>query len=301
MSNTSNKKPKLIVIVGPNSSGKTSLSIKLAKKFNGEVISADSRQVYIGMDIGTGKVTKKEAAGIKHFLIDVASPKNEYNVTHFKKDATKAIEIIISQGKMPLLVGGTGFWIRAIIDDLDFPAAKPNTKLRAILSKKTPEKLYLMLKKLDPIRAKSIDKKNPYRLIRAIEILKATKKPIPKLKKKNPYQTIILGIRHPKEKRIDLIHKRLILRLKNGMINEVKRLHQQGVSWKRMEDIGLEYRFISRFLRKKISREEMVEQLENAIIQFAKRQNTWFKKDKRIIWLKNNKQAINLITKFNKK
>lgn len=294
----STKKPPLIAIVGPNGAGKTSLAIKLAKKFNGEIISADSRQVYKGMNIGTGKVTKQEMKGIKHHLIDVALPNKEFNVSHFKEKATHAIWQINNNKKIPLLVGGTGFWVQSIIDDISFPSVKPNKQLRVSLSKKTPKQLLVILIKLDPGRAKSIDINNPYRLIRAIEIIKATKKRIPKLQKKSPYQTLIIGICHPQEKLELLIHQRLIIRLKHGMINEVKQLKNNGVSWKRLYDIGLEYRFISLFLQKKLNRQEMETQLEYAIRHYAKRQLTWFKKDKRIHWIKNYQQANKLLTNF---
>ena len=154
------QKPPLIAVVGPNTSGKTSLSIKLAKKFDGEIISADSRQVYKGMNIGTGKATKQEQREIKHYLLDVASPKKEFNVSHFKKQALAAIEKIQKKDKLPFLVGGTGFWIQAVVDDIDFPHVKPNKKLRRQLAKKTAKQLFQLLKKLDPKRAKTIDKKN---------------------------------------------------------------------------------------------------------------------------------------------
>ena len=283
-----------IVIVGPNSAGKTSLSIKLARKFNGEIVSADSRQVYRGMDIGTGKATKQEQRMAPHHLLDVASPKNEYNVSHFKKDATRIINNIHNQGKVPILVGGTAFWVYSVIDDLKLPQVKPNKALRARLSKKNSKELYTMLKKLDPGRAKTIDQQNPYRLIRAIEIIKTTKQPVPKLSRQSPYQTLILGVTHPREKLYKRIDARLKKRFQQGMIAEVRRLHEQGVSWKRMYDLGLEYRFISLFLQKKLTRVEMEQQLATAIKHYAKRQMTWFNRDKRIHWINSTKGANKL-------
>jgi len=284
-------KSPLVVIVGPNSAGKTSLSIKLAKKFNGEIISADSRQVYKGMDIGTGKATKQEQRMVKHHLLDVASPKREYNVSHFKRDATRIINKIHQQGKLPILVGGTAFWVFTVIDNLKLPKVKPNKLLRLRLAKKSPKQLFTMLQKLDEDRAKTIDPNNSYRLIRALEIIKATKQPIPKLSKKSPYNTLMLGITHPREKLNKRIDKRLTKRFKQGMIAEVKRLHTQGVSWKRMYDLGLEYRFISLFLQKKLSQDEMKQQLAIAIKHYAKRQMTWFNRDKRIHWIRLQRQA----------
>jgi len=294
----SSAKPPIIAIVGPTSAGKTSLSIKLARKFNGQIISADSRQVYIGMNIGTGKATKLEQNQVKHYLLDVTSPKKQYNVSHFKKNVLPIIKKIHKAGKIPFLVGGTGFWIQAIVDNIDFPAVKPNKVLRHKLMKKTNKQLFQILKKFDPVRAKNIDKNNPYRLIRAIEIIKATKKPVPKLNKQPLYDSLILGITHSQNKLYKLIDLRLKKRFKQGMINEVKRLHKQGVSWQRMFELGLEYRYISLYLQNKITRLEMEQQLSIAIKHFAKRQMTWFKKDRRIHWVKNIKQAENLIIKF---
>ncbi|MDP2684391.1 MAG: tRNA (adenosine(37)-N6)-dimethylallyltransferase MiaA [bacterium] len=298
MSSHRTKKPKLIAIVGPNSSGKTSISIKLAKKYHGEIISADSRQVYKGMDIGTGKATKKEQSMVSHHLLDISSPTKLYNVSHFKKDAENIIQDIYKRGKLPMLVGGTGFWIQAVINDINLPNVKPNTKLRKQLERKSITQLFIMLKKLDPQRTKTIDKQNPYRLIRAIEICRTTKKPIPLLNNKSPYDVLMLGIKHdlPKlKKRIDI---RLDKRFKQGMIAEVKKLHRNGVSWKKMEDFGLEYRYISYFLQDKLTKEEMTQQLRFAIYHYAKRQLTWFNKDKRVYWIKNQKQAEQLITKL---
>jgi len=270
-------KPKVIVIVGPTASGKTSLSIKLAKKINGEIISADSRQVYRGLNLGTGKVTKKEMSGIKHYLLDVADPKKVFTVTDFVRLGEKAITDIHARGKMPIICGGTGFYIQALVDGLIIPEVPPNPNLRKILEKKKLVDLLEILKKLDPKRYKNIDKKNPRRIIRAIEIAKALGK-VPTLKTTSRYDPEFIKISLPKEVLEKRIHERLLARLKAGMVNEVKNLHAKGLSWKRMENLGLEYRFIARYLQNKITKEEMVEQLETAIRQYAKRQITWFKR-----------------------
>lgn len=289
--------PPLITIVGPTAAGKTSLSVSLAKKFNGEIVSADSRQVYRGMDIGTGKVTKREQKFIKHHLLDVADPRREYNVSHFKKNATRAIRHILAKRKLPFLVGGTGFWIRSIIDDLDLPAVAPNKRLRGLLAKKSPNQLYAILKKLDPRRARDIDRHNPYRLIRAIEIIRATGTKIPALKKSSPYRVLLLGVYHPLPALYKRIDKRLRQRMKQGLIREVANLHKQGVSWQRLDDIGLEYRYVSRYLRGTMSKQDMIAQLQNAIHHYAKRQLTWFKPDRRIHWVTTPQQAEKLINK----
>ena len=290
---------KLIVILGPTASGKSALSVKLAKKFNGEIVSADSRQVYKGMDIGTGKITKKEMGGIPHYLLDVASPKRKFTVAQYQKLALKAINKILKKGKLPILCGGTGFYIQAVIDGIIIPEVKPDWKLRKELELISTEKLFKKLKKLDPNRAKTIDKNNRRRLIRALEIILKTKKPVPLLKKKPlPYPVLMIGIKKGKEELKSLIKKRLLKRLKKGMVEEIKKLHKLGVNWQRLEEFGLEYRFISQYLQGKLSYKEMVEKLQKEIEHFAKRQMTWFKKDKRIHWIKDYKKAEKLVKEF---
>lgn len=290
---------KLIVILGPTSAGKTDLSIGLAKKFNGEVISVDSRQVYKGMDIGTGKVTKKEMKGVAHYLLNVASPKRKFTAAQYRKLALKTIKDIQKRDKVPFLVGGTAFYIKTVIDGITIPAIKPDWELRKKLDKKTTEELYLELKKLDPRRAKNIDKNNKRRLIRALEIVLKTKRPVP-LPKKEPisFDALILGIKKPKEELKKRIKERLLKRIKQGMIAEVKRLRESGLSWERLESFGLEYRYVAKYLQEKLSKEEMIEKLQKEIEHFAKRQMTWFKKDKRINWIRNQKEAGKLIKRF---
>jgi len=290
---------KLIVIVGPNASGKTDLSIKLAEKFNGEIISADSRQVYKGMDIGTGKITKKEMKNIPHYLLDVASPKRKFTAAQYKKLSQKAIEKIFKKEKIPFIVGGTGFYIQAVIDNIAIPEVKPDWQLRKKLEKLKKEELFKKLKKLDPQRAKNIDQNNKRRIIRAIEIVLKTKKPVPKLKKTKPsFDFLILGLKRNFNDLKKRIEKRLKMRLKQGMIAEVKKLKKSGLSWKRLEEFGLEYRYIALYLQKKLSYQEMISKLQKEIERYAKRQMTWFKRDKRIKWIKNYKEAERLVKKF---
>jgi tRNA dimethylallyltransferase len=279
------KKERLIVILGPTASGKSDLAVDLALKFNGEVVSADSRQVYKGMNIGTGKITKKEMRGVKHHLLDVVSPKKRYTVADFQKDANGAINEILKKGKLPILCGGTGFYIRSIVDGIVLPEVPPNKKLRKDLSKKTVAEMFGILKKLDPERAKNIDSKNPARLIRAIEIAKALGK-VPNLALQAPsnFDVMQIGIKTEPEVLKERILRRLEKRIKMGMILEAKKLHEQGLSWKRMEELGLEYRYLARFLQGKISKKEMMNQLNKEIWHYAQRQMTWFKRDKRIGW-----------------
>jgi tRNA dimethylallyltransferase len=291
-------KEKIIVILGPTASGKSDLAVELALKFNGEIISADSRQIYKNMDIGTGKITKKEMKGIPHYLLDIASPKTQLSVAHFQKQAKIAIEKILANGKTPIICGGTGLYIDAVVDNQIFPNVKPDLKLRKKLEKLTTKELFAKLKKLDPNRAKNIDKHNPRRLIRALEIVMISKKPVPKIQKHRDYDVLKLGVKREQKQLNELIWKRLIKRLKGKMINEIKKLTKSGVNFKRLYDFGLEYRWIGLYLQKKITKEEMIQGLYKAIKDFSKRQMTWFKRDEEIHWIKNQKEAEKSIKKF---
>jgi len=285
-------KKKVLVIVGPTASGKSDLAVKLAKKFKGEVISADSRQVYKGLDIGTGKITKKEMSGIPHHLLDVANPKRKFSAAQYQKLAEKALKEIVQKNKLPIIAGGTGFYIQALVDDVIYPEVKPNLNLRKKLESKDADELFALLKKLDPKRAKNIDAKNPRRLVRAIEIAQALGKvPSLKLKPRKDYEFLILGVQIEMEKLQEKIQKRLEKRLKQGMIAEARRLHSQGLSFKRMEELGLEYRYLAQYLQNKITKKELGEKIYQGNLDYAKRQMTWFKKDKRINWLNSFKEA----------
>lgn len=291
---------KLIVIVGPTASGKSEMAVKIAKKFNGEVISADSRQVYKGMDIGTGKITKKEMKNIPHYLLNIASPKKKFTVAQYKKLALKSINKIYKNGKVPILCGGTGFYIQAVVDGIILPEVPPDWKLRKKLEKKSSKELYQILKKIDPKRAKTIEKKNKRRLIRAIEIVIKTKKPVPLFKKNPfPYPVLIIGIKKEKKELNKLIEKRFLKWLKIGLIGEVKKLKKTiGLSWKKIEEFGIHYRIIAQYLQNEIDYNEMVEKSIKEIQNYAKRQTTWFKKDKRIHWVKSQRKAEKLIKNF---
>ncbi len=321
-------KNKIIVILGPTSSGKSGVAISLARKFNGEIISADSRQIYRGMNIGTGKVPRDKkqetrnkdlffSEGVRHHLLDIVNPKTDFNVSKFKLKAEKAIEDILKRGKVPIICGGTGFWIKALVDDVTFPEVKPNQELRRKLEVLSTENLFKKLLKLDSERAKNIDAKNKVRLIRAIEICKAIGK-VPTMKHKTcnmQHNFLQIGLDLPKEKLHKNIEQRLKTRFKKGMIREVENLHfQSGVSWKRLEMFGLEYRYISQYLQGKFSKEEiypvkfreadakafnrMKEKLFQESKDYAKRQMTWFRKDSRILWLKNYSAIEKATQKF---
>jgi len=302
------------------------VAIRLARAFEGEVISADSRQIFRGLDIGSGKVERdlttpanghpslnKEGLGevlflsfgIPHHLIDVADPMEDFNVSHFKVAAEKAIKTILSRGKVPIICGGTGFWIDSMINNVSIPEVAPNEVLRSLLRNKTAEELFQQLEKLDPERAKNIEPKNPVRLIRAIEIATALGKVPAKSSvisnKSTKYDVLQIAIDVPKETLHEKIKKRLDERFKQGMIEEVEQLHNKGVSWEWLERIGLEYRWISRFLQNKVALEEMQKLLYFDIIHYAKRQMTWFKRNKNIIWLADYSEIENAVKKFLKK
>ena len=285
--------PQIIVILGPTASGKSDLAVWLAKKLNSEVISADSRQVYRGLDIGSGKITKKEMAGVAHHLLDVADPKKVFSIDQYQKLATRAINDILKRGKTPIICGGTGFYIDAIVDGQIWPAVPPNKKLRSELNKKSVTGLFTILKKLDPERAETIDAQNPVRLIRAIEIATALGS-VPKIKKKPRYNVLKIGLNPGLETLKNNIHRRLTNRLRQGMLAEAKKLHDDGVSWRRLEALGLEYRYQALFLQSKITKTEMVEKIEKESLKYAKRQMTWFKRDKNIKWYKNLEEAKKL-------
>lgn len=277
-------KPKVIAIVGPTASGKTSLSIFLAQKIGGEVVSADSRQVYKGLDIGTGKVTKKEMGGIPHHLLDVAHPKKVFTADDFVTLGRNAIEKVLHNGHTPIVVGGTGFYVDSLLGKMAFPNVPPNEKLRARLEKKSAQELFLLLKKKDPRRAGTIESKNKRRLIRALEIAETLgTNPVPTLEQ--TYEVLWLGI-WPNEKVLQKnIRTRLLERIRAGMVEEAVRLHAQGLSYKRMKALGLEYRFLAELLQGEISPEEFVEGLERAIRRYAKNQIRWFKRNKDILWI----------------
>jgi tRNA dimethylallyltransferase len=270
-------KPKIIVVCGPTATGKSNKAVEIALAQNGEIISADSRQVYKGLDIGSGKITEEEMQGIPHHLIDIADPREVFSVEEFVEQGKKAIEEILNKGKLPIICGGTGFYINALVYDIQFPQVFPNESLRKELEPYSLEQLQQRLKQLDPERYEDIDIKNPVRLIRAIEIAEALGK-VPHLEQNSLYEIEWVYLDFPDEILKERIYKRLINRLENGMLEEAQKLHESGLSFERMKQLGLEFRYEAMHLLGEITYEDMIEQLNSKIWQFVKRQRTWFKK-----------------------
>ncbi len=299
--------PKLIVIVGPTASGKSELAVRLAKKFKGEIISADSRQIYRHLTIGTGKIpgrwrkTKDKELfvykKIPHHCIDFVPPHKHYSVAEYQTCAREALKDIVSRGKIPILAGGTGFWIDAVAYNFKLPSVPPNKKLRQRLAKKGVNELFSILLKLNQQRAATIEQKNPRRLIRAIEIARALGR-VPEVTKKSPYNALWLGLNPPHEIRSLRIGERLKAHLHAGLIKEVRRLHKNGIPWKRFYEWGLQYRFLADYLRGKLTKKEMLSALERAINDYARRQMVWWKKNSSIRWIGGYRDAEFLIKKF---
>lgn len=278
-------KPKIIAIIGPTASGKSALAVEIAKAVHGEVISADSRQVYKGMDIGTGKVTSEEMQGVPHHLLDIVSPEQIYTGTDFISDSSSVITDILARGKTPIIAGGTFFYLDLLRGRMQVAPVPPNPTLRTSLERLSDAELLAQLQTFDPVAAGWIDTHNRRRLIRAIEICTAVGTVPKSIPQESPYDWLILGIDVPVETLNERIMTRLNERLNNGMVEEVKQLHQDGLSWERLDSFGLEYRFCGRYLRDELSRDDLVVQLAAKIRQYAKRQRTWLRRDNEITWL----------------
>lgn len=301
---------KIIVILGPTSSGKTNIGVKLAYEYNGEIVSADSRQVYRGMDIGTGKdlceysfEENGQTINIPYHLIDVADPNEVYDVARFQRDAYIAIDDILKRGKLPIIVGGSGLYLQAIVDGFVMSDATANDDYRNELEKKSKDELFEELKNLNSKFAQNLnnsDKNNKRRLIRYLEINKFGEEP----KKSKPrYDSLLLGLDCPREILKERIYKRLLDRLeKEDLVGEVERLNDAGVSWQRLVKFGLEYKFVANYLNDQMSYDEMVEKLNMAIAKFSKRQMTWFRRwegqGAKIKWVKDWQEAKKIISKF---
>ncbi len=288
---------KLLVIVGPTASGKSGLALKLAKKLNGEIVSADSRQIYKEMNIGTNKEKGIKrgriyyADGIPHYLIDIISPKQDFTLANFKNRSLRAINKVHKKGKLPILVGGTGLYIQAIVDNLSIPHVPPDKKLREKLYKKSAKNLASKLKKIDPAALKKIAPQNKRRLIRALEVCLKTGKKFSELQKKGKplFDILQIGISVPKEKLYKKINNRVDKMIKEGLFDEVEKLYKKYGHVAPLTGIG--YQEIIEYIRGKISPSEAIRLIKRNTRRYARRQISWFKRDKRIKWIKTQKQA----------
>ena len=287
------EKPKVIVICGPTASGKTALSIKLAKEINGEIVSADSMQIYEDMDIGTAKPTVQEMEGIQHYLIGSVSPTVRYSVANFKKDATNCIEEIIKKGKTPIIVGGTGLYVDSLVNGINYDDYEVDLQYRNELEKIAEEngleKVYDMAKKIDEQAMEKISINDKKRIFRVLEIFHSTGKTkteqeIESKKLENPYNFIVFGIDMEREKLYERINKRVDIMINNGLIDEVKKLISK---YKELPTAiqGLGYKEVVTYLNNEITFEEMVEKIKLETRHYAKRQLTWFRRNKQIIWI----------------
>ena len=295
-------KPKLVAIVGTTASGKSSLGIELAKIFDTEVISADSRQIYKGLDLGTGKVTPEEIEGVPHHMLDIIEPNTPYSLAEYQKAAYSVIDDIIARGKLPILVGGTGLYTRAIIEGYDISGIEPNLQLRKELENKTAAELVEILKNMGVTEI--TEPENPRRLIRQIEKAQGGNTNPPQ---NNPkYDVLQIGITFDRDILYKRIEERLDMRIADGMIEEIKGLLDAGATPEFMESLGLEYRYTTRYILGKYnSFEEYREELFKEIRHFAKRQMTWFRKEKNIVWVNEKgdylSESQKLIEEFLKK
>jgi len=302
---------KVVVILGPTSSGKSELAVNLALSFNGEVVSADSRQVYRGLDISSSKVPGSwERSGrkrffvykdVRHHMIDLVPLRKQYSAGQYRKKAKRAINDILERERLPIVAGGTGFYINALIHDLELPKVKPNRKLRNELENLSTDQLVHRLKALDPRRAEEIDTKNRRRLVRAIEVVVLTKSQVQPLEhdhSNDPYHSLRIGLKPSDEELKRRISAVVHERIKNGVVDEIRRTHRRGIGWDRIYDLGLEYKFIADHIKGPVNLEEMAELIRKEYWHYVKRQMTWFKRDNDIIWIDAPEKAFPLVEDF---
>lgn len=299
-----NPMKKCVVICGQTATGKSDLAVSLAlylqkHQIKSEIISADSRQVYIGGDTISAKISTKDMYGIPHHMLSIANMKNDYSVADYKKSASKIIKQIHSKQSIPIICGGTGLYIDNLVYKKTIPEVVPNLDLRSQLEKMSTEELYKILIQKDKARAETIDSKNKRRLIRALEIIEELGHVPEETHPKLIYDTLFIGLTIPKEILKVKIEKRTNKRLKLGMLKEIKLLHDSGISYERLQTFGMEYKWLSLYIQKKITKEECINGINKDTISYAKRQMTWFKKNPNITWL--NMQNSNESGKIAKK
>ena len=297
------QKEKVIVICGPTASGKTALSIELAKKINGEIISCDSMQIYIDMNIGTAKPTKEEMQGIKHYLLDFVSPDERYSVADFKRDSKKAIKEIIAKGKTPIIVGGTGLYLDSLIYEIEYKDIKFDEeyrkKLEERVNKEGLNELYKEAKKVDPIAIEKISENDKKRILRILEIYNATGKnktqqEIESRKQEVEYDYKVYALNWDREKLYDRINRRVDIMIEQGLVEEVKEILNKYKKFPTAMQ-GLGYKEVVEYLEGKCSKEEMIEKIKMETRRYAKRQLTWFRKNKQTVWLDGQEKIQNNI------
>lgn len=286
-------KPKVIVICGPTASGKTTLSIQLAQKINGEIISSDSMQIYKDMNIGTAKPDQQEMQGIKHYLLDFVEPNQRYSVADYKKDAENAIEDILQKGKVPIIVGGTGLYVDSLIYGIEYPNIEFDENYRKELERRVEkeglEKLYEEARKIDPQAMEKISRNDQKRILRVLEIYNATGKTkteqeIESRKNEVKYDYRVFAINMDREKLYDRINKRVDIMIQKGLIEEVENLLKKYNEFPTAMQ-GLGYKEVVEYLQGKVLKEDMIENIKRESRRYAKRQITWFKKNKQTIWI----------------
>ncbi len=298
---------QILVILGPTASGKTAFAIHLARQFAGEIISADSRQVYRGLDVGSGKDLIQYSQGgpkVRYHLIDVVSPQVKFDLAQYQKLAFQAIKDILARHKLPIIVGGSGLYLQAVVDHYNLSTIKPNLIQRAQNEDLSAEELLSKITKLKPEFAQHLnnsERHNIRHLVRYLEIVEAGIIP-GKTRKKSPYDFLIFGLSWSDKILRERILQRILERLeKEGMVAEVQALHEQGLSWQRLKSFGLEYKFISQHLLEELSYSEMIDKLAQATYRFAKRQKTWFKRwekqGKKIEWVKSYQEVLEKMKK----
>ena len=295
--------PKIVAVVGPTASGKTALAIAIARRFDGEIVSADSRQIYRGMDIGTAKPTKAEMRAAPHHLIDIKNPDEEYAVAEYKEDAIMAIQGILAREKLPIMVGGTGLYVKAVLENLDIPKIKANPALRERLELEIKERglpaVFEKLVAFDPEAAYIVDPKNPRRVVRALEVALTTGIPFTAQRKKHEplFDTLVIGLNPPPDILRKRINTRADLMIRDGLVKETERLIKKyGANCQAFDAIG--YREIIDYFQKKCTFPETVALIKTNTWHYAKRQLTWFRKDKTVQWIQEKNKIFSVIKKW---
>jgi len=309
--NISKQLPKVVCIVGATSSGKTALGIELAKKYSGEIINADARQVYQAFSIGTGKpmggerYEKEDATyylykGVRHYLMDFLPPDRTFTVAEWKEKAYATVIDIVNRKHLPIIVGGTGLYIQALIDNYQIPEVPAQPSFREAMSEKPLDELVRMLIKLDPEAEKVVDIKNPRRVIRALEVITFTGEPFSEQRKKQDpiVEPLLIAIKRTPEVLKERMNKAVEQYIEEGWLDEIRRVKKQGVTWDAPAMTSIGYRELGGYVRGETTLEQAIQKTKEATWQYAKRQLTWFKRDQRIHWVQTVEEADELVQKW---